>query len=587
MVSRAAISTIIRLCGRLLSVLIFLLLPHLSCSCSQKIHQGWKACRSPKDPSQGCDESLMVLMNVKSLPTTALVVLLENKQIHGVEFGPDDMYYSTNLGLLPDISETGRDYYTLLYQLDIKAVNETAVSCQNGRIQVSRQALCLAGVNYRTKAWLDGKLLTEISRHKGVPGMFIRRSFDVTVGGRFNLLVEPPDHPGVPTAGKQGGNHALAQDGATAQYMLGWDWCQAMPDRATGFYGTTTLETTGSLAIVDPAIQTMQLECVMSECTYVRLRVLAQIQSRDKLYTVGEEDTVSLVIDSDWGESFRMDDVSLESDDVRFDIVIKEPEKIHLWWPHGLGVEAAHLHSFSFSLLTNDRLSDEKTIRVGIRTVETWLDKDMEGQRFRVNGQDIYLVGGNWIGTDQALRFSASKERYCNEIALHKHAGLNFLRVWGGGTAERDEFYDCADSLGLLVMQELWMTGDNNGRWAGNYSWPLDYGAYLANVEDTVRRLRRHASLLFYCGCNECLAPRTSSWAPNPPRLIDDGIRNLLKELDPGRFFISSSMGGVSIKIVLIQCFSFILIVTGSPPRRRTKQTRLWIPHYGRTEAIH
>ena len=48
--------------------------------------------------------------------------------------------------------------------------------------------------------------------------------------------------------------------------------------------------------------------------------------------------------------------------------------------------------------------------------------------------------------------------------------GLNLIRVWGGGGTERPEFYDAADRLGILVLQEFWMTGDNNGRWAGSYS---------------------------------------------------------------------------------------------------------------------
>ena len=112
--------------------------------------------------------------------------------------------------------------------------------------------------------------------------------------------------------------------------------------------------------------------------------------------------------------------------------------------------------------------------------------------------------------------------------------------------AEQSEFYNCADRLGVLVFQEFWMTGDNNGRWAGNYSYPFDYDAYLANVEDTIKRLRRHPSLLFYGGCNECLAPRNSNWAPNPPGPINDGIQSLLDRFDPKRFYIPSSMGGVS-----------------------------------------
>lgn len=516
----------------------------------------------------------MRLLNVSSLPTTALSVLLENQQIAraaGEHLSLDNLYYSTNLASLPDIHDTGRDFYTLLYQLDIAALNDTNEAyCRTGYdddddgdgdnepARSRRQTLRFSGINYRATAWLDGTPLTELSttsRQEGVPGMFLRRSYDVTAGGRFNILIEPPDHPGSAVAGGQGGNHALAQDGATAQFMLGWDWCQAMPDRATGFYAATILERTrGSLALLDPAIQTLQLECNLTttphlddpnECTFVRLRVLARIETfAQETFTRGEV-KLHLKIQSDWGETWQFEVGT--ADDLQLELLVKQPEKVKLWWPHGVGLtDVAHLHSFSFSLTENDTLSDVKTINVGIRTVETSLDQDIQGQRFWINGKAIYLVGGNWIASDQALRFSASKDRYCNEIALHRHAGLNFLRVWGGGTAERDEFYDCASRIGMLVLQEFWMTGDNNGRWGGNYSWPLDYDAYLTNVEDTVKRLRRHASLLFYCGCNECLAPRNSTWAPNPPHTIDQGIQRLLKTYDPGRFYISSSMSGVS-----------------------------------------
>jgi mannosylglycoprotein endo-beta-mannosidase len=211
--------------------------------------------------------------------------------------------------------------------------------------------------------------------------------------------------------------------------------------------------------------------------------------------------------------------------------------------------EKAHLHTFTFSVFINDELSDQKQIAVGVRTIETFVDQKTKGQMFLINGRAVYLVGGNWIATDQALRYSASLRRYCHEIALHRYAGINLLRVWGGGTAERDQFYTCADRLGVLVYQEMWMTGDNNGRWAGDYSWPLDYGAYLSNVEDTVKRLRNHPSLLFYGGCNECLAPNESSWAPNPPSEINDGIRVILGSFDPDRFYIPSSMGGVSLSL--------------------------------------
>ena len=32
---------------------------------------------------------------------------------------------------------------------------------------------------------------------------------------------------------------------------------------------------------------------------------------------------------------------------------------------------------------------------------------------------------------------------------------MNLIRVWGGGLAERPEFYDACDKLGVLVHQEV------------------------------------------------------------------------------------------------------------------------------------
>lgn len=50
---------------------------------------------------------------------------------------------------------------------------------------------------------------------------------------------------------------------------------------------------------------------------------------------------------------------------------------------------------------------------------------------------------------------SISSERYRREVLLHRQAGLNALRVWGGGLAERESFYTACDELGVLVHQEV------------------------------------------------------------------------------------------------------------------------------------
>ena len=70
-----------------------------------------------------------------------------------------------------------------------------------------------------------------------------------------------------------------------------------------------------------------------------------------------------------------------------------------------------------------------------------------------MNGQPIFIRGGNWILSDCLLRLS--KERYKTDIKFHADMNLNMIRCWGGGLAERPEFYHYCDVYGLLVSSEL------------------------------------------------------------------------------------------------------------------------------------
>ena len=69
---------------------------------------------------------------------------------------------------------------------------------------------------------------------------------------------------------------------------------------------------------------------------------------------------------------------------------------------------------------------------------------------FKVNGQPIIIHGGNWILSDGLLRLS--KERYKTDIKFHADMRFNMIHCWGGGLAERTEFYHYCDIYGLLVI---------------------------------------------------------------------------------------------------------------------------------------
>lgn len=68
---------------------------------------------------------------------------------------------------------------------------------------------------------------------------------------------------------------------------------------------------------------------------------------------------------------------------------------------------------------------------------------------FKVNGQPIFIRGGNWILSDGLLRLS--RKRYKTDIKFHADMNFNMIRCWGGGLAERPEFYHYCDIFGLLV----------------------------------------------------------------------------------------------------------------------------------------
>jgi beta-mannosidase len=90
---------------------------------------------------------------------------------------------------------------------------------------------------------------------------------------------------------------------------------------------------------------------------------------------------------------------------------------------------------------------------------------------FRINGDPVFIKGANWIATDQfepriPQRKGAASSSGCGGeyksagagfealLGSAKAAHYNMLRVWGGGIYERDDFYDVADEMGLMIWEE-------------------------------------------------------------------------------------------------------------------------------------
>ncbi|MCR4659890.1 MAG: hypothetical protein K5650_06300 [Bacteroidales bacterium] len=132
--------------------------------------------------------------------------------------------------------------------------------------------------------------------------------------------------------------------------------------------------------------------------------------------------------------------------------------------------------------------------------IELRQEKDAIGQSFAFykDGEPIFIKGANWIPAHSFPALDkAQKERYRQLLTAAKEAGMNMLRVWGGGIYEHDYFYYLCDSLGIMVWQDFMFAGT---------PYP-DSPEMLASIREEARqqvaRIGRHPCVVLWCGNNE------------------------------------------------------------------------------------
>ncbi|WP_440072506.1 glycoside hydrolase family 2 protein [Streptosporangium sp. OZ121] len=184
-------------------------------------------------------------------------------------------------------------------------------------------------------------------------------------------------------------------------------------------------------------------------------------------------------------------------------VVDAEVPDVRLWWPRGHGDPA--LYDVTVALIdvsdpASEAVLDERDQRIGFRTVHLDTTPDEHGTPFtvRINGRRIEIRGANWI-PDDAFPHRVTRDRHAARIGQATFAGLNLLRVWGGGIYESDDFYDLCDERGILVMQDFLFACA-----AYAEEEPLR-GEVEAEAREAVTRLAGHPSLVILNGNNENL----------------------------------------------------------------------------------
>lgn len=419
------------------------------------------------------------------VPGTVLTSLVYNKSV-------PEPYYGLNnridKNIIPDIAHVGRDYYTYWFRTEF----DLPADYKDKTVWLQ-----LDGINYRAEVWLNGHMVG------GMAGMFREATIDVTdfahVGARNALAIKvlPVDIPGttMPKSWGAKGEWHNGGDGniglnVTQLMSVGWDFTfnDGIRDRNTGIWRGISLFATSPVrlahafvksqlnATYDRAAETVSVELVNPLSQSVSCTVEGSITGTG--ITFSKE--VSLIR----GETRVVEFTPADFPQLNID----HPR---LWWPIHKGPQ--NLYEMRMVAKVNgNTVSDSLKTRFGIREIKSDQQTPDHSRQFYVNGKKFFVRGTNWV-PEAMLRGDDS--RTWAELRYNQLSGINFIRLWGGGIAESDYFYQLCDEMGFLVWQEFWMTGDTKH--------PQDGDLYLANVASTVKRIRNHPCIAYYVSSNE------------------------------------------------------------------------------------
>ncbi len=258
-----------------------------------------------------------------------------------------------------------------------------------------------------------------------------------------------------------------------AHCQFGWDWGPRLPD--AGIWRDISLLLIRGGRIRDLTVRQEHEEERVTLRIAPEPEIMGEIRSIENRITVTGPD----------GEEYTADRAGT--------LVIEKPKK---WWPAGYGAQP--LYTVRARLMINGETADEKSLRIGLRTMTVSREKQKDGEEFChvVNGVKIFAMGGDYIPEDNLFgRMTPERTRRLLEDARLAH--FNTIRVWGGGAYPSDAFFDICDELGLLVWQDFMFA-------CAYYDLTEHFEeSIIAEAVDNIRRIRHHACLALLCGNNE------------------------------------------------------------------------------------
>ena len=345
-----------------------------------------------------------------------------------------------------------------------------------------RRFVTLQGVFYQADVWLDGAYLGDPE------GYFFPHSFDITDLSRLTtehvLAIEVSCSPQRQRASKRNITGVLQHSDA-----IDPSW------NPGGLWRPVVVEDTGAVRV-----DRLRVVCRDANDSRAHLRLHARLDA-DRPRTVLVRTSVDGAIAAEHTQS-----LAHGLNEVDWTLDINDPQ---LWWPWSLG--AQHLTDVRVDILVDDELSDQRSVRTGLREVA------LQDWTFSVNGERLFVKGANLAPTRAALAEATSAE-VRRDVELARDAGLDLVRV--NGHIARPELYEAADELGMLVWQDF----------------PLQWGYARTIRKEAVRQAREavdllghHPSIAVWCAHNEPIAAGDS----RDKALGSSIARNMLNQQRP------------------------------------------------------
>lgn len=387
------------------------------------------------------------------------------------------------------------------------------------------------GIDDRCAVWLDNRLLTThtgmFARQAVVLSPWVNAAGPHTLAARIWGAGALPRLPNPPW--RRLIRRALKLTGTTAEYFpdrmatphapfsFGWDfaprifgtgiWDDIRLVICRGAYIENFYAAPEPLTSDDPAPVRWQVRLAWQQFTGTPVAVEVEVAQGDVTHKV------------------RCD---VTTEDVSPAELTFETPPLRRWWPWDQG--EPHLCRVTVRLLdARGTVMDEASVTTGVRTVRRERLVGGAPWRFVVNDRPVFLRGANWTPAD-VLPGTVTPADYARLLGMARDAGINFLRVWGGGVRERAPFWETCDRLGIMAWQEFPLACaflDHHPR------TPAYLAALSGEARSTVRALRNHPSLIAWCGGNEI--------NPQRERQPLNAISNVLVQESAGRPWIPAS----------------------------------------------